>query len=147
MKKYPLISILLVVLFVPLWPQGSQSGADPASYIGLTLTDLIGSHGAPRSVYPIRGIAEWQDDVVFAYDDVDFYIYKDRIWQLGVKSAYMIQAGDSKSVVSLKFGEALSSGDNYAIFSLRGQNWPAALRCNFDAEGKVTEIFIFRSDM
>jgi hypothetical protein len=136
---------------VPLWPQRQATGqsleGDPALLIGFTLTDLIGRFGTPRSVYPVRGLQEWQDDVVFVYDEVDFYIIKDRVWQVGLKSAYFIGSGDSRAAVILSFGEPLSSGDDYAVFPLKGNNWPLALRCNFDAVGKVKAIFIYRLDI
>jgi hypothetical protein len=149
MIKYPLLLALWMVIIFPLWPQTQTEplGDDPASFIGYSLTDLILRFGVPRSVYPVRGVEEWADDVVFVYDEGDFYIIKDRVWQIGLKSAYLIQAGDSRSAVSLSFGEALSSGWDYLIFPLKGQSWPVALRCNFDSDGRVTVIFIYRSDL
>ena len=144
MRKYSLLLILWVIIAAPLLPQGEN---DPASFIGYSLEDLIRRFGVPRSVYPVRGVEEWQDDVVFVYDEGDFYIIKDRVWQVGLKSAYLIQVGDLRAAVTLSFGEAQFSGIDYMIFPLRGQNWPLALRCNFDSAGRVTVIFIYRSDI
>jgi hypothetical protein len=90
---------------------------------------------------------EWQDDVVFVYNAGDFYILRDRVWHIGVKSAYLISTGDPGSAVFLSFGQALRSGMDYAIFSLQGYNWPLALRFNFDSAGRVAAIFIYRSDL
>jgi hypothetical protein len=143
--------MVLWMLPVLLWPQAQADTLprenDPASYIGYSLEDLLRRFGVPRSVYAVRGLVEWQDDVVFVYDEGDFYIIKDRVWQVGLKSAYLIQAGDTRPAVFLSFGEALASGEDYAIFLLRGQHWPLAWRCNFDSNGRVTTIFIYRSDI
>ena len=151
MRNFSLLLGFWIIITIPLWPQPEAEGLlqedDPGTFIGLTLADLIRVLGAPRSVYPVRGIEEWQDDVVFVYDEGDFYIIKDRVWQIGLASAYRIQAGDSRAAVSLYFGEALSSGEDYAIYPLKGQHWPLALRCNFDSAGRVTAIFIYRSDL
>ena len=144
-----------LLIYPALWPQTGfplpdampQSSADPASYIGLTLQELIGSFGIPGSVYAVRGLEEWQDDVVFAYNGTDFYIYRDRVWQVALMEAYFIRTGDMGSAIPLSFGEALYSDENCAIFPLKGQNWPMALRVNFDSAGKVAMIFIYRSDL
>ena len=144
-------TLALLVIIIPLCPQGRNGGPpqedDPALCIGLSLEELIHRFGTPRSVYPVRGMEEWQDDVVFVYDEGDFYIIKDRVWQIGLKSAYLIRAGDSRAAVSLSFGEALSTREDYAVFPLKGKHWPLELRCNFDSGGKVTAIFIYRSDI
>jgi hypothetical protein len=145
MMKYSLLLALLMAIIFPLWPQTETD--DPALLIGYSLADLIRRFGVPRSVYPVRGVEEWADDVVFVYDEGDFYIIKDRVWQVGLKSAYQVKAGDSWSTVSYNLGQALSSGWDYVVFPLRGQSWPLALRCNFDSEGRVTVIFIYRSDL
>ena len=120
---------------------------DPAFYIGLTLTDLIGRLGIPASVHAVRGIEEWQDDVVFVYSEGNFYIFNDRIWQIELKSAYLIRSGDPASAVYLLFGEDNPGGQDYAIFPLRGYAWPLAIRFNFDSAGKTGMIFIYRSDL
>ena len=130
---------------ISLWPE--TQGEDPASFIGFSLEDLIDHFGVPRSVYAVRGLHEWDDDVVFVYDEGDFYVIKDRVWQIGLSVAYLIRAGDSRTTVDLGFGRSLNSGENFAIYPLGGHNWPMALRFNFDSAGRVTAIFIYRSDI
>jgi hypothetical protein len=131
------------------------------TFIGMTLEDLFGRLGLPRSVYAIRGIEEWQDDVVFVYDEGDFYILKDRVWQVGLKSAFRIKSGDSRQAVFQVFGESFVEGEprapspaedsegggDYMVFPLEGYSWPMAVRCNFDSAGKVKIIFVYRSDL
>ena len=152
---------LLFCLFLAsplLWPQtGNPAGndaagnGDPAFYIGMTLTDVIRLLGVPRSVYTVRGIEEWQDDVVFVYDDAELFIIKDRVWQAALKSAYSIRAGDSGSTLILRFGYPYRSGNvngiDFFVYPLRGYSWPIDARFNFDSDGKVSDIFIYRSDL
>jgi hypothetical protein len=144
-RKCLLLFLILAGASIPL--QAQEDPLDPATYIGMELGVLLNRYGIPQAVYAVRGIEEWQDDVVFLYNEGDFYILGDRVWQIGIKSAYRISIGDPGSAVHLSFGEALVTGRDYAIFPLRGQNWPMALRFNFDTSGRVSAIFIYRTDL
>jgi hypothetical protein len=145
------VPILLLVFAalapaLPLWPQGEESARDPVDAIGLTLTMVYTRYGVPDSVYAVRGAEEWQDDVVFVYTDWDLYVYKDRVWQVGLKSAHGISLGDSTGVVSLVLGEGVRTYGGYMIYPLPSRAWPLEMRFDLDAAGKVAAIFIYRSD-
>ena len=140
------------------WAQGGE--VDPISVIGYSLGDLIARYGIPKSVYPVRGRQEWQDDVVFVYDSFDLYIYKDRVWQAGVREIRGIKTGDLKSIVTLVFGtpggeprpgSAAPSGmeltGNSIIYSINGKAWPVSVRFDFDDAGRVRAIFVYRTDI
>ena len=149
MRNLIVLLSLWFVFIVPLWPQAETERSrddDPASYIGLTLDELIRRFGVPRSVYAARGLEEWQDDVVFVYDEGDFYIFKDRVWQLGLKAVRGINAGDSRAVVSLVLGSAAEYRGNSVFYSLNEGSWPLMLRCDFNSAGKAQVIFIYRTD-
>ena len=120
--------------------------ADPVSLGGMTLDELIRRAGIPRSVYAVRGLEEWQDDVVFVYDQGDFYIYKDRVWQAGLKAARGIKTGDTRSAVSTLLGSNAEARGDSLLYSLNDGPWPLTLRCDFDRAGKVQAIFIYRTD-
>jgi hypothetical protein len=129
------------------FPSPADEGpSDPASLIGLTLEEMISRFGIPQAVYALRGLEEWQDDVVFVYDQGDFYVYKDRVWQLGVSAACDIKLGDSRGMVALALGEGNQNFEDYSVFALPGQAWPLALRVNFDDSGVVSAIFVYRPD-
>ena len=138
------------MLFWPLVFPGAQSTAgefNPVFFIGMSLDDLIRRFGTPRSVYPVRGLEEWQDDVVFVYDTADFYIYKDRVWQAGLKEARGIKTGDPRAVVSLILGSsAAETRENFISYFLNEGAWPLMLRFDFDNAGMVKAIFIYRTD-
>jgi hypothetical protein len=133
----------LLLLFAAL-PLAAQE--DPVQIVGLTLRSVYERYGIPESVYAVRGAEEWQDDVVFVYKDWDLYIYRDRVWQLGLKSALGISLGDSSGMAFLMLGEEVQAFEGYLLYSLPPRSWPLQLRLDLDEAGKVTAIYIYRSD-
>jgi hypothetical protein len=119
---------------------------DPASLIGLTLEGMVSQFGIPKSVYALRGLEEWQDDVVFVYAQGDFYVYKDRVWQLGLNAAYDIKIGDPRGRVLLLLGEESRNFADHSLFSLPSRGWPLELRINFDSTETVSALFVYRPD-
>jgi hypothetical protein len=147
-----LVSLLLLVIGIcPLPGQAVQEFpspefTEPETLIGLTLEGIFGRFGAPQSVRSVRGEEDWQDDVVLVYPQGDFYVYRDRVWQLGVSSARGIRLGDSRDVVVLALGEDALEGENYFILPIRDRPWPMALRVNLGGAAQVAGIFVYRSD-
>ena len=120
--------------------------ANPANLVGLTLNEVIGRFGIPQGVYAVRGEAEWQDDVVFSYGDREFYFYRDRVWQVGLKAAFGVRVGENRNVIPLVMGDAVLVEETYSRAALTGWSWPMNARFNNDSRGLVTAIFIYRSD-
>jgi hypothetical protein len=145
----PLVLFLCASVFGQNLPETPEKAtalpADPSALIGTTLPNLIGSYGAPKAVYPVRGLAAWQDDVVFVYDQAEFFIYGNRVWQLKLKAAYGITEGDPKAQVSRVLGEG-QSFDGYSVFPLPSRVWPLSLRINWDSSGRVSAVYVYRSD-
>ena len=115
------------------------------SNIGLKLEDLFLRYGAPRTVHAARGDEYWQDDVVFVYNEGDFYIYRDRVWQIGLKSGYGIKIGDVKASALLVFADKAQDYGDYLLYPITGGIWPLSLRVNFNA-GRISGIFVYRTD-
>jgi len=135
------------LLFVlPLWAQQGESlNDDPVSNIGLSLEEMFQRFGAPKQVHAARGDENWQDDVVFVYGDRFFYVFRDRVWQIGLKSGYGMKVGDSKAfALQILADKGLDKGD-YLLAPLSGGAWPIALRVNFNA-GKISGMFVYRTD-
>jgi hypothetical protein len=127
-------------------PAQTNAVSDISSLIGLTLEELISQFGIPESVHAARGLETWQDDVVFVYKEQDFYIYRNRVWQLSVKAAYGIKIGDTEALVSQTLGKESMHYDDYLLFALPGRAWPLMLRVNFDNLRSVSAIYVYRSD-
>jgi hypothetical protein len=154
MKYGALVSAFFLGAFLAggggLWSQTQEPPEavppDPSSFIGLTLESVLSRFGVPKSVYPVRGLEAWQDDVVFEYENQDIYIYKDRVWQVGLKTAYGISLGDRQAAVLSTLGTGVQSFDDHLLFSLPSRRWPLMLRVNLNALGAVSAIFVYRSD-
>lgn len=142
-KRVLIAGLLLLGLF-PLFSQ--EEGADPAALIGISLEELITRFGVPDSVHAVRGLEEWQDDVVFVYGSRDFYIFKDRVWQLGLKSFSGVGVGARRDMIALMLGEGVEIRGDHALLPLTGRPLPLVLRFNTDRRDMVSAIFIYRSD-
>jgi len=157
----PLLFVICYLLFpLPLlWAQQGVSRNDEiVSNIGLRLEDVFLRYGVPNTVHAARGNEHWQDDVVFVYSEWDFYIFRDRVWQIGLKSGYGMKIGDPKAAALLVLadkarvfqpspkgeGSPLDEGD-YLLYPLTGGTWPLSLRVNFK-DGKISGIFVYRTD-
>ena len=148
LRRSSFIWLFLISVVPPLFSQVSVSEErkeEPFSYIGMKLEDMFNRFGTPRAVYSSRGDEHWQDDVVFTYGEGDFYIYRDRIWQVGLKSVFGINIGDVKAVALLVLGENVTDEGDYLLYNIPGGAWPVSLRINFSA-GKVSAIFVYRPD-
>ncbi|MDR0455814.1 MAG: hypothetical protein LBH20_03915 [Treponema sp.] len=143
------ISALLCFFYLafPLWAQTASPAQheEPISFVGMKVDELIRRFGSPQTVYTARGTENWQDDVVFVYNEGDFYIYRDRVWQVGLKSVYGIRVGDFKAVAMLVLGEGAQDKGDYVLYPLGGNAWPLSLCVNFNAD-KISAIFVYRPD-
>ena len=146
MKRAGIVFLFLLTASL-LWPQGQPPNtAEFSSLVGITLADLLEHYGPPKTVSAARGNELWQDDVIFQYDDRDFYIHKDRVWQVRVASAHGISVGDPKQAAVLTLGNnAVDMGDHLLLPAV-GSAWPIMLRVNFNNAGRVSAIFIYRTD-
>lgn len=103
--------------------------------------------GIPQSVHTVRGLSEWQDDVVFVYNEADFYIFRDTLWQLGLRKAYGIKTGDTRTVAALTLSNMLEL--NTVAFLQCSVPHPALsvkMRANIDRLGLISTLFVYRSD-
>jgi hypothetical protein len=142
-RKISAISLaLLVFLSINLYP---LEWDEQFSLVGIKLSELYEGFGPPETVYAARGNELWQDDVVFQYTGKEFYIFRDRVWQVKFSSVYGISVNDPKQAAMLRLG-ITSADDDYALFPLHGGNWPLTLRVNFTA-GIVSAIYVYRSDL
>jgi hypothetical protein len=149
MKRFFTLSLLF--LSFPLFAQNQPvyaglNSEEQLSLVGMMMADLLEKFGPPRSVICERGAEPWQDDVVFQYNGADFYIYRDRIWQVKLASTQGISNGDKKAAVLLTLGNKAEEKEDYALVAINGKNWPLMLRVNFNNTGLVTAIYIYRPD-
>ena len=140
------IGAWLAVFFLFLSPGVfAQAESDPALLVGITLTELYNNYGVPRNVYAVRGIDTWQDDVVFVYDRIEFFVFGNRVWQVKVSSAYTVKDGDTQAVVTRAMGEGRNF-EGYTLYQLPGRSWPLMMRVNWNSRGRAEGIYIYRPD-
>ncbi|MCL2759632.1 MAG: hypothetical protein FWD22_05420 [Treponema sp.] len=142
---------LLISFTLPILAQNQPvyaelSADEQLSLVGILLPDLIERFGSPRSVIAERGYEVWQDDVVFQYNGADFYIYRDRIWQIKFASTQGVSNGEPKAAVLLALGNNAEDRGDHILMPLTSKNWPLMLRVNFSDIGRVAAIFIYRPD-
>jgi hypothetical protein len=142
---FPCVLLCFGFLISPVSGFAQAEPDDPAQLVGLSLSELIDRYGVPKQVSAVRGVAAWQDDVVFVYDSYEFFIFGSRVWQLKIRSVYNIKEGDTKTAVTRILGEGRDF-EGYTLYSLPGKAWPMMLRVNWDASGKAAGIYIYRSD-
>jgi len=149
------IAFLQLILFsLALFAQNQPiytglSNEEQLSFVGMMMADLLDQYGSPRSVLAERGTEVWQDDVVFQYNGADFYIYRDRIWQVKFASTQGVSNGDRKSNVLRVMGSSTEDMGDYALLKITGKDWPLMMRVNFsnsNNNGQVTAIYIYRPD-
>jgi len=149
--KRVLFSLLLLFISFSLFAQSQPvyaglSNDEQLSFVGMMMADLLERFGPPRSVICERGNEPWQDDVVFQYNGADFYIYRDRIWQVKLASTHGISNGDKKAAVLLALGSSVEDKEDHALIAINGKNYPLMMRVNFNSTGLVTAIYIYRPD-
>jgi hypothetical protein len=112
--------------------------------------------GAPQSVYAVRGLEVWQDDVVFVYPSMDVYLFKDRVWQVSPREACRVGTGYTREQVEEILGRAVNElpggeeGEYALVFAFSDRPWPLALRVNFKrgtgGNDTVWALYLYRSD-
>jgi len=152
MHKKILGLICLLFMIGPFAQAQARAGVgrydELLALVGLRLDELIARFGVPRAVHAVRGAEEWQDDVVFVYPQGDFYIHRDRVWQVGFNAVYGMRVGDPSAVAYLVLGDAAQDHGDFLVYPLQpppGMGWPLAMRINFNAD-RISAIFVYRTD-
>ena len=149
LSRISLVYAVLLVFCCQLFAQSALPDIDPqndpSSFVGMRLEELFARFGLPQTVHAARGEEIWQDDVVFVYGERDFFIYRDRVWQVGVKSMYGMKIGDTKAVALLTLGGDARDEGTYLLYNIAGYNWPVSLRVNIEA-GRISAMYVYRPD-
>lgn len=123
----------------------------PGSLLGLTLAQATADFGAPAEVFPVRGKAAWQDDVVFYYPDHSYlFWFRNRVWQVRVDRRFKgtilgLQMGDSRQKVEKVLGTPFHVGGSSEIFILPDRGFPVRARLFF-TDNKMSDLYVYRGD-
>lgn len=133
-------------------PKPEPGSRDLPSLLGLTLTQAFTEFAPPEEVFPLRGAAAWQDDVVFYYPDHSYlFWFRDRVWQVRVDRRFDlpvlggITIGSSIADVESILGTPFHTGEHSLIFILPDQGYPVRARLFFEND-KLIDLYVYRGD-
>lgn len=124
---------------------------DPAALLGLSLGEAFARFGAPASVMPVRGDAEWQDDVAFVYGNgYTLFMFGDRLWQLRFAKPYLgsiygIFLGDGSDKALSVLGQPYDNGPGFLLFRMPFKSYPVRLRLALQ-DDRIVDAYLFRAD-
>ncbi|MEW5818387.1 MAG: hypothetical protein AB1798_23735 [Spirochaetota bacterium] len=162
MGNVKVIKFLLAVIGLGIinFPAAAAEGNDPPLerqpsrlplYLGITLKEAFDLFGVPVEVFSYRGEAEWQDTVVFYYQNqLYMFWFNNRVWQIRVDSRYTesvlgLVMGDSRSKVLETLGQPFHTDEYSVLYNLPSGGFPIKARFFFDNE-RLNDIYIFRGD-
>ena len=156
------LGLLLIGLFFLSLPVESQE-ASPVEekgtvplidLLGMDLESAYGALGAPSMVFSHRGEEEWEDDVVFYYENhIYLFWFRNKVYQVRVDERYAhdffgLRMGIPKIFAAnslRKVGKFMQEVDNSIIFHLIGYQYPLRVRAIFQ-QGVLNDFYIYRSD-
>ena len=117
-----------------------------AAWIGLDIDTALRSFGTPSSIFPLRGKEAWQDDVVFAWDDLELFWFQNRVWQLRFFALDSLNRASGLKEVRAVLGEPLFDHGSSWIYQVGGFAWPLRLRVDFSAKDGSRDTAASRSN-
>jgi len=133
-------------------PKPYPGSRDLPDLLGLTLQGAFSGFGVPEEIFPLRGSAAWQDDVVFYYPDHSYlFWYQDRVWQVRVDRRYALPVlggvtmGSSTADVEGILGTPFHTGTNSLVFILPDRGYPVRARLFF-TDDKLVDLYVYRGD-
>ena len=123
------------------------------SRLGWTPDEAIDALGPPVNMFPYRGTSETEDNVVFFYPDHSYlFWFRDRVWQARVDSRWEgdidgVSMGMTLDEVLGVWGrDPINRNDPAPTWTLPDRGYPVRIRLYFNQSGKLSDIYVFRSD-
>lgn len=153
-----------ILLLLGLWGSGAAFGVettvgatrglelDPLPLIGMDAVAAFEAFGPPREVFPLRGVEQAEDDVVFFYDGFLYlFWFRSRVWQVRFDRRFDgrvlgLAIGMSRTQVceACPSRPLLPSGDSL-YFDVTEAPYPVRVRLVFASEA-LQDIYVYRSD-
>jgi hypothetical protein len=124
---------------------------DPLPLIGMDPQAALAAFGPPREIFPLRGLVEAEDDVVFFYDEsLYMFWYRNRVWQVRFDRRFErrvlgLTMGMSRTEVEQACPAPLLASGDSLYFDVEGCDCPVRARVVLDRDG-VADIYVYRSD-
>ena len=166
MTKSKLLALAAIIYLAVILPLHSQSRENPVpqpqahaeNLLGLSPAEVFEKLGAPESVYPLRGKAHWQDDVIFYYSsNLYIFFFDNRVWQIrcdhrSKDKVVGITPGMKKSAVRGVIGKPYHSEESEDIYlnpagiTRIEKGYPVRLRLIYDKDNILFDIYLYRGD-
>ena len=151
-----LFCTMVLIIFIPVSLRAEDItlpvAADFTSRLGWTPDEAITWLGAPEGLFPYRGRVEGEDNVVFYYPDhLYLFWFRDRVWQVRVDERWNgevdgVRMGMSLDDIIALWGSPINEFDEAPTWTLPDRGYPVRLRLFIDEEGKLIDLYVFRSD-
>ncbi len=126
---------------------------DFTSRIGWTPEEAFSELGAPVNIFTYRGATPEEDNAVFFYPDRSYlFWFQDRVWQVRVDSLWEgdidgVTMGMSLEEVIAAWGRnPINMSEAAPTWTLPDRGYPVRIRLYFNEHGRVSDIYVFRSD-
>jgi hypothetical protein len=122
-----------------------------AGYLGFTLSEAAKTFGPPEEVFVYRGAEEWQDNVVFYFQDhLYLFWFENRVWQVRLDKRYEgeiagFSMGMPKEDITSALGEPFFEDNDSWLYLLPDMGVPVRMRLFFE-DGSLSDLYIFRGD-
>ena len=161
MKRIFRISILPVIcsvfLIISLAAGAEETGplphaAELTGKLGWTPDEAFSRLGAPLSIFPYRGTVPIEDNVVFYYPDhLYLFWFQNRVWQLRVDDRWIgdvdgLRMGMTMSEITKLWGPPINDRDEQPTWTLPDRGYPARIRLYFADDGRLNDLYVYRSD-
>jgi hypothetical protein len=124
---------------------------DISRYIGMEPRQAIAELGAPAEIFPLRGEAAGEDDVVFYYPrHLYLFWFGNRVWQVRLDRRYAgeirgLRMGAGRQEVLAVLGRPLAELEDSLVFQLGDRGYPVRLRLFFD-DDTLNDVYCYRGD-
>jgi hypothetical protein len=148
-------TIAIVVAFLALAAGAATAGpsgsGSPTELIGMDPAQAFAALGAPAGIFTQRGTTADEDDVVFFYPDFRYvFWFGNRVWQVSYDRRYAgtvlgFSIGMGRAEAEAAAPGRLQESGGSLFLSVDTGRFPLRVRLAM-AEGRVTDIYVYRSD-
>jgi len=143
--------------FIPAYSGADETSPLPhaeefTNRIGWTAEDVFNLPTIPISIFPFRGDSPKEDNVVFYYADYLYmFWFHDRIWQVRADERWEgdvdgVHMGMSLDEISGIWGSPINDWDEQPTWTLPDRGYPMRIRLYFTDDGRLNDIYVYRSD-
>ncbi len=136
---------------------GSSGGSLPlaedfTAYLGWLPAEAHQWLGAPENLFVYRGNVSAEDNVVYYYSNhIYLFWFGSRVWQVRADERWKgsvdgVNMGMTRKEVEKLWGPPVNSFDAQPTWLLPDRGYPVRIRLYFDEQGRLNDLYVYRSD-